>query len=476
MRSPDAGASVGQGMKFNQKYVLWTVLPVCFAMVFIVGWFARQTQDFSDLQAREFESAIVDMRKSQLRDYVRIVQAAVAHMEPSASQSESDQTARALFDVIAAIDYSEDGYFYVYDTDGVNLVHPRQPYRVGKNWLDLEDEHGKPVIRDLLAQAQSGGGYTEYQWEKPSLNAVATKIGYAEMLGDWGWMIGTGAYLDDIEREVASVQRAMAPHTNNTFRTGALAAVAAVVAVFGCGLLLQINEKKLADSKLRELTRRIVLTQDEERRRVSRELHDSISQSLIGVKYLLEEVQVQREDAGSPADSNLALSLGHLDNTLDEVRTISRNLHPSILDDIGLMAAVDALIDAFSERTGIAVHFGNVKVRNVLPEEARTALYRVVQEALTNVERHAQATEVSVNFKIQGEWFGVTVTDNGVGFDAERGRGARNQRGIGLRNISERLSYFGGVCDIGSSPKGTTLFAGVPKTLLRRSPSEFESA
>jgi len=409
VRSPDAGASVGQGMKFNQKYVLWTVLPVCFAMVFIVGWFARQTQDFSDLQAREFESAIVDMRKSQLRDYVRIVQAAVAHMEPSASQSES-------------------------------------------------------------------GGYTEYQWEKPSLNAVATKIGYAEMLGDWGWMIGTGAYLDDIEREVASVQRAMAPHTNNTFRTGALAAVAAVVAVFGCGLLLQINEKKLADSKLRELTRRIVLTQDEERRRVSRELHDSISQSLIGVKYLLEEVQVQREDAGSPADTNLALSLGHLDNTLDEVRTISRNLHPSILDDIGLMAAVDALIDAFSERTGIAVHFGNVKVRNVLPEEARTALYRVVQEALTNVERHAQATEVSVNFKIQGEWFGVTVTDNGVGFDAERGRGARNQRGIGLRNISERLSYFGGVCDISSSPKGTTLFAGVPKTLLRRSPSEFESA
>jgi len=88
------------------------------------------------------------------------------------------------------------------------------------------------------------------------------------------------------------------------------------------------------------------------------------------------------------------------------------------------------------------VHFGNVKVRNVLPEEARTALYRVVQEALTNVERHAQATEVSVNFKIQGEWFGVTVTDNGVGFDAERGRGARNQRGIGLRNISERLSYL----------------------------------
>ncbi|MEM7376411.1 MAG: cache domain-containing protein [Pseudomonadota bacterium] len=462
-------------MRINQKVILLTVVPVVLAMVFVLSWFARQTQEFSELQAQEFERAIVEMRKAQLRDYVAIVQAAVAHMRPSAAEADTVATADALFAVLAAIDYSEDGYFYVYDTNGVNLVHPRQPYRVGKNWLDLEDERGKLVIRDLLAQAKRGGGYTEYQWEKPSTNAVATKIGYAEMLGDWGWMIGTGAYVDDIAREVASVQAAMAPHTEHTFRTGATAAVAAVIAVFGCGLLLQINEKKLADGKLRELTRRIVLTQDEERRRVSRELHDSISQSLIGVKYLLEDVELQHADRGSPAPPKLALSLSHLDRTLEDVRTISRNLHPSILDDIGLMAAVEALIDGFSERTGIGVEFGTVKVRNLLPEEARTALYRVVQEALTNVERHAQAKHVSVNFNVQGPWFGVTVTDDGIGFDRGTVSG-RESRGIGLRNISERLSYFGGVCDISSSSAGTTLFAGVPKSLLRHSHAAFEAA
>lgn len=464
-------------MKFNQRIVLLTILPVIIAMGTIVTWVSWQTQDFSQQQAEQFESTIIDMRKTQLRDYVKIVQASVGHLQPNLSSKENAQTTTELFGILSNIEFPEDGYFYVYDSNGVNLVHPKQPFRIGKNWLDLKDENGKPVIRSLLDRAQQGGGYTEYQWEKPSINKVATKIGYSEMLGNWGWMIGTGAYVDDIEKQVDSVQVAMAPHIKETFQTGAMIAVAAIVAVFGCGLMLQINEKKMADGKLRELTRRIVLTQDEERRRVSRELHDSISQSLIGVRYLLEEVQLDHNKHSNQSNSQLDLSITHLDSTLHEVRRISRDLHPSILDDIGLMAAVEALIDSFSQRTTTVVSFENVKVRNLLPGEARTALYRVVQEALTNIERHANASHVSVKFSIQGNWFGVTIKDNGNGFDVEElGQGKLEQRGIGLRNISERLGYFDGVCQIKSSPSGTTVFAGVPKSMLRRSYREFEQA
>ncbi len=464
-------------MKFNQKIVLLTILPMVLAMGTIVTWVSLQTEDFSQQQAEEFESAIIDMRKAQLRDYVKIVQAAVEHLAPTLSEEEDKKTTAELFSILSKIEYPEDGYFYVYDANGVNLVHPKQPFRIGKNWFDLKDENGKPVIRSLIDQAQLGGGYTEYRWEKPSINKVATKIGYSELLGNWGWMIGTGAYVDDIEKQVESVQAAMAPHIRETFHTGAMIAVAAIATVFGCGLMLQMNEKKMADGKLRELTRRIVLTQDEERRRVSRELHDSISQSLIGVKYLLEEVQLNHNEQSPQSNPQLDLSLTHLDSTLHEVRRISRDLHPSILDDIGLMAAVDALIGSFSERTSIAVSFENVKVRNLLPGEARTALYRVVQEALTNIERHANASEVSVRFSIQDNWFGVTVVDNGCGFDVDKlGQGKLDQRGIGLRNISERFDYFDGVCKIKSSPSGTTVFAGVPKAMLRRSYREFEQA
>ncbi len=340
---------------------------------------------------------------------------------------------------------------------------------MGKNWIDLKDSQGKEVISSLLAQAAAGGGYTEYLWEKPSSGDVARKIGYSEMLGNRSWMIGTGAYFDDIDSQVLDVQNAMAPHIKSTFFAGAWIASTAVLIVFVGGLLLQLNEKKLADNKLRELTRRIVQTQDEERRRVSRELHDSISQSLVGVKYVLEDIQAESA-LDSAAVERINIGVSYLDQTLIEVRRISRDLHPSILDDIGLMAAVDALLDSFRQRTSIEITFNNVKVRHLLPEDARTALYRVVQEALTNIERHSLASEASITFGIRGNWFGVTIADNGVGFRLNQKEGPQaTQRGIGLRNISERLSYLSGVCEITSTASGTQIFAGVPKSMLRRS-------
>jgi two-component system NarL family sensor kinase len=258
--------------------------------------------------------------------------------------------------------------------------------------------------------------------------------------------------------------------------TGALIAALAVAAVFSGGLILQLNEKRLADSKLRELTGRIVQAQDEERRRFSRELHDSISQSLVGVRYLLEDVQAEQQFTDTGFQQSLNKPIEHLDNTLNEVRRISRDLHPSLLDDIGLVAAVEALLDGFRQRTGIHVEYQTVKVRNLLPAEARTALYRVVQEALTNIEKHSQAGSITVQFGIRQRWFGVTIRDNGIGFDASEAlRQPSAVGGIGLRNITERLSYLDGICEIYSDNAGTEIFAGVPKSLLRRSHLQAES-
>jgi len=454
--------------KFNIKVLLLMVIPVILGMSAIIYWVSHQTQGFSILQAQEFKLAIVDHRKKQLRDYVSIVQSAVSHLHSESSPDANNDKTKELIRILNTIEFSEDGYFYVYDTQGNSIVHPRQPYRVGENWIDLTDSRGKKVISSLLAQAQAGGGYTEYIWEKPSLGEEAKKIGYSEMLGSHHWMIGTGAYFDDIDNQVTSVQQAMAPHIKKTLETGAFIASAAVIFVFIGGLLLQLNEKRLADSKQRELTRRIVLSQDEERRRVSRELHDSISQSLVGVKYLLEDIDTDAIP-DPKAIQSFKLAASHLDQTLTEVTRISRNLHPSILDDIGLMAAVEALVEGFRKRTLVNVTFNSVKVRNLLPEDARTAMYRVVQEALTNIERHSGATSASITFDIRDKWFGVKITDNGVGMhNKQQQRHHSVQRGIGLRNISERLSYLNGVCEISSSSSGTKLFAGVPKTMLRR--------
>ena len=457
-------------MKYGTKVILLTVLPVILGMSGIVYWVSEKTQGLSSQQAQEFKSAIVDHRKNELRDHVSIVQSVVRHLRPSDSalNDTDDENEAQLIQILSSIEFSEDGYFYVYDEKGNNIVHPKQPYRIGKNWIDLQDSQGKRVISSLIYEAQSGGGFTEYLWEKPSSGQIARKIGYSEMLADRSWMIGTGAYFDDIDKQVADVQSAMNPYIQSTLLTGALIGSLAVLAVFLGGLHLQLSEKKMADNKLQHLTRRIVHTQDEERRRVSRELHDSISQSLVGVKYVLEDIQLQHQIESKTSDS-LQTGIDHLDQTLLEIRMISRNLHPSILDDIGLMAAVEALVDAFEQRSGIKVDFSGVKVRNLLPEDARTALYRVVQEAFTNIERHSKASQVNLTFSIRGKWFGVSVDDNGVGFDLDTLQNKNStKRGIGLRNMSERLNYLDGVYEISSSSAGTRIFAGVPKSLLRQ--------
>ena len=157
----------------------------------------------------------------------------------------------------------------------------------------------------------------------------------------------------------------------------------------------------------------------------------------------------------------------YLDETMHEIRRISRDLHPSILDDFGLMAAVDVLVEDFQKRLDIEVNLVKVKIRNLLPQAAKTALYRVTQEALTNIERHANASKVDIKFEMREKWFEVSIIDNGIGFDIDHKRfNIRPDVGIGLRNMSERLGYFKGRLDVQSSEKGTKVIAAIPRKLI----------
>ena len=124
----------------------------------------------------------------------------------------------------------------------------------------------------------------------------------------------------------------------------------------------------------------------------------------------------------------------------------------------------------FQKRLGIKVVLTKVQVRNLLPNDVKTALYRVTQEALTNIERHSKATEVEIQFKNKTKWFEVSIADNGQGFDVNNTRyNVRPDIGIGLRNMDERLSYFKGKLEIKSSDNGTIVIASIPKHYLSHS-------
>jgi two-component system NarL family sensor kinase len=149
-----------------------------------------------------------------------------------------------------------------------------------------------------------------------------------------------------------------------------------------------------------------------------------------------------------------------LNNVLGEVRRISHDLRPALLDDLGLAAALDHLAHEFSEHSGTPVRFAAQGVLEAVPAVVATVFFRIAQEALTNIERHAGARNVAMSLTRAGRQLELTVSDDGSGFDPE-GVAVHPQHGIGLSNMAERMDAIGGTLDIASSSQGTTVRAGV---------------
>jgi len=450
-------------MTERHKILLLTLVPTLLSLLLVSVFVQYQSRSLFKEQSSFFNQTILDIRKNELVNYSQLARSAIAHVyeDPSIEIDEKHIQAKKILN---NLEYSNDGYFYVYSNKGDSIVHPKQPYRLGENWWDLTDSEGKPIIQELISQAEAGGGYTEYLWEQPSSGAVGKKLGYSEMINDWDWMFGTGIYIDDIEKQITKIDEVFDDQIRSTSLIIMTIAAIAVASVFGIGQFFQFFERKHADSKLQQLSKRVINTQDEERRRVSRELHDSISQRLVAIKYSLEEAHDSEFNTQEENKDRIKVCESHIDETLAEVRRISHDLHPSILDDLGLMSAVQALVDQFSARTNIDVVLTKTPFRNLLPTDAKTALYRIVQEALTNIERHAQATTVSIVFEIKDKWYLLNILDNGIGFDTDLSN--RGEAGLGLRNMSERMSYYNGIFEIKSSSQGTDLSAGIPKKTL----------
>ena len=212
----------------------------------------------------------------------------------------------------------------------------------------------------------------------------------------------------------------------------------------------------LSQRVARDALRRVVAAQELERRRLARELHDETGQALTSILLGLKAV----EDAKSPEDARAAAAEVRelVVTTLQDVRRLAVELRPKVLDDYGLQAALERLVEAYAEQTGIAVDLATQLGEERLPTEAETALYRIVQEALTNVVKHAEARRVSILVTRRGREVAAVIEDDGCGFDPERHDG-----GFGLLGMEERLALLDGRLTIESAPgTGTTLVAEVP--------------
>jgi signal transduction histidine kinase len=213
----------------------------------------------------------------------------------------------------------------------------------------------------------------------------------------------------------------------------------------------------LSERIARDSLRRVVEAQELERRRLARELHDETGQALTSILLGLKALEEKLDDEHSRAAAGELREL--VVATLQDVRRLAVELRPSALDDFGLVAALERLTASISEQTGIRIDFAPALATERLPEEVETALYRIVQESLTNVVKHAQARNVSVLLALKSGAVKAMIEDDGRGFDPAE----RAAEGFGLVGMRERLGLLGGRLEVESSEgAGTTIAAEVP--------------
>ncbi len=215
------------------------------------------------------------------------------------------------------------------------------------------------------------------------------------------------------------------------------------------------------EEQLHTLTGRILTAQEEERRRIAQDLHDDVNQRLALLLLELQGIDRQIDPLAHDVREAVSNVLKGLEALSDDVRYMAYRFHPSILDDLGLKAALQRLLDDFSARSGVKALFVHQPIDHTLDKTAATALYRVVQESLSNIARHAMATRVEVEVTVEDEGVVVIVRDDGMGFDQTAV--ARTAGGLGLLNMRERLLSVQGHCEVASVPgKGTAVSMYVP--------------
>ena len=224
-----------------------------------------------------------------------------------------------------------------------------------------------------------------------------------------------------------------------------------------------ITEVKRAQEALARLSSRLIQVQDEERRAIARELHDTTAQNLLAITLNATRLRERLSGASESARRILAETLGLAEQCLQEVRTLSYLLHPPLLDEVGLASALQWFAEGFSERSGIDVEVRVEENVATLPREIATTLFRVAQEALSNVHRHSESRLARI---------ALHRTEQAIRLDViDRGRGLRGQIepstgalavGVGISGMRVRLEQLGGRLDIQSSPSGTCVTATVP--------------
>src|SRR5665213_1167031 len=234
-----------------------------------------------------------------------------------------------------------------------------------------------------------------------------------------------------------------------------------------------LEKSQQLQEQLRQLSRQILSAQEEERKEISRELHDVIAQTLTGINVRLAALKKQAAINTNGLDRYIVSTQRLVEKSVDIVHEFARELRPAVLDDLGLIPALHSFVKIFSKRTRLGVHLKAFAGVEQLDIAKRTVLFRVAQEALTNVDRHAQARRVEVDIWKLDDGIGMKIKDDGKSFSVERQLRAKGGKRLGLLGMRERVEMVGGTFCVESAPgQGTAIQVEIPFASVRPPPQK----
>ncbi len=466
---------------------IFSALGVLGVLCLMAYSFQQQTLQLAAQERASTERLYIESKEGELKHYVELSRTAI--LKIAAGEGEELQKQRQALGILSQMRFGKDGYFFVYDRNGNVLLDPTQMGIDGVNFCEPGHPNGSNQANLLINTALTGGGTVRYEWKKPSEKISSPKMSHVIQLGQWGWIIGSGVYLDDVQATLQMIDANAVKNIEKTHQAIFLTAAIFVIFIAAMGWLMNISSHRIAGEKLRHLARRVVSTQEQERVRVAQELHDGVVQVMVSSKFIFEAAHarllaqggLQRKAEHTPQVASkfegsasrmpvqlLEQGVGRLEEALQEIRRVSHGLRPALLDDLGLPAALARLVQQSSVESPFSLALDLEGMPFDLAPAINTALYRVVQEALSNVASHANASEVKVELRFGSQHVVLKVQDNGTGFDLKRIQ-ADGQAGIGLRNMRERVESLGGRFRMKSGVGGTVVRAEIPRFLNEES-------
>jgi signal transduction histidine kinase len=343
-------------------------------------------------------------------------------------------------------------------------------------------QHRIEVVRPLIEQRL---GLLEESINLAKVNSAGQRAAQQKLtLSGAGLTQELRETLDAAQNEEETLLQQRETFSDKTYKweRGVLAG-AFVLAVFILSasfwtLLMELKERRQAEEIVRKLSGRLLKVQDEERRRIARELHDSLGQMLTSLKMNLDQM-VSQGTAPASQREKIETCCELTQQSLDETRTLSYLLHPPLLDEFGFGSAARWYVDGFVKRSKIDVKLEVEHNFERMPEEVELALFRVLQESLTNIHRHSGSSTAEIVARKAGQTVTLRVTDHGKGIPPEvleKFRRIRGGVGVGLAGMRERIEQLGGSLELRSEADKTVLEVNVPVPDERRRDEPWDTA